>query len=213
MKKLLSLILSLILMLSLIPMAVSAADYSYGDYVLDHDTWYKVDDGSRREVDDQSTLTWLWAHYCGDMERILGHEPGKHKYSIQYNAKYHWYGCPCGCKVNMEPHIDPKDAPNDYCTCGYHFSDNADLVTLWVAGCPEIKNFKKATTEYTLNAYTYKDVKEVRISTRTFDSQATVELPEDLTLKEGTNVIPVKVIAENQKVTKTYTLTIIKESR
>ena len=61
-------------------------------------------------------------------------------------------------------------------------------------------------------AYTYKDVKEVKISTRTADSQATVELPEDLTLKEGTNVIPVKVIAENQKNTKTYTLTIIKES-
>ena len=34
----------------------------------------------------------------------------------------------------------------------------------------------------------------------------------DLTLKEGENVIPVKVTAGNQRDTKTYTLTIIKES-
>ena len=82
---------------------------------------------------------------------------------------------------------------------------------LFRSGCPPIKGFNKNKTEYTLNAYTYKDVKSVKISTRTFDSQATVELPEDLTLKTGTNTIPVKVTAENQKATKTYTLTIVKE--
>ena len=86
-------------------------------------------------------------------------------------------------------------------------------MTLWVNGCPPIENFSKDKTEYTLHAYTYKDVKSVKISTRTHDSEATVELPEDLTLKDGTNTIPVKVIAENQKDTKTYTLTIIKESK
>lgn len=110
----------------------------------------------------------------------------------------------------MEPHVDPKDAKDDYCTCGYHFSDNADLVTLWINGCPPIKNFNKNTTEYKLNAYTYKDVKQIKISSRTFDSEATVELPEDLTLKEGSNTFEIKVVAQNQKVTKTYTVTITK---
>ena len=64
--------------------------------------------------------------------------------------------------------------------------------------------------QYKLNAYTYKDVKEIQISTRTFDSEATVELPEDLTLKAGENKFEVKVTAENQKVTKIYTLIITK---
>ena len=212
MKKLISLILSMILAFSLIPVVASAASNSYKDYTLDHDSWFYVQNGVRTEVNDQATLSWLWANYCGEMERILGHEPGKHKYSVKYNNKYHWLGCPCGCQISMEPHVDPKDAENDYCTCGFHFSSNADLVTLWVDGCPCIKDFNKNTTEYTLEAYTYKDVKEVKISTRTADSQATVELPEDLTLKEGENVIPVKVTAGNQRDTKTYTLTIIKES-
>jgi hypothetical protein len=110
----------------------------------------------------------------------------------------------------MEPHMDPKDAEDDICTCGYQFSDNADLVTLWVDGCPPIKNFNKNITEYKLKAHTYKDVKEIKIATNTFDSEATVELPEDLTLKAGENKFDVKVIAENQKVTKTYTLIITK---
>ena len=127
-----------------------------------------------------------------------------------YNTKYHWIQFACGCKFDMESHVDPKDAADDTCTCGYRFSDNADLVTLWVNGCPPIKNFNKNTTEYKLNAYTYKDVKEIQISTKTFDSQATVELPQDLTLKAGENKFEVKVIAENQKNTKTYTLIITK---
>lgn len=212
MKKLISLILSMILVFSLIPVVASAASNSYKDYTLDHDSWFYVQNGVRTEVNDEATLRWLWANYCGEMERILGHEPGKHKYGVQFNTKYHWLGCPCGCKISMERHIDPKDAPNDTCTCGYRFSDNCDLVTLWFGGCEEIKDFNKNTTEYTLKAYTYKDFKEVKISAHTFDSEATVELPEDLTLKEGTNVFPVKVIAENQKNTKTYTVTVIKES-
>ena len=190
----------------------NAASNSYKDYSLDHNTWYYVQNGKRIEVNDQSTLTWLWANYCGEMTQILGHAPNKHEYTTKYNTKYHWLGCPCGCKISMERHIDPKDAPNDTCTCGYRFSDNCDLVTLWFGGCEEIKDFNKNTTEYTLKAYTYKDFKEVKISAHTFDSEATVELPEDLTLKEGTNVFPVKVIAENQKNTKTYTVTVIKES-
>ena len=128
------------------------------------------------------------------------HDLNDHEYGYASNTKYHWLQCACGCKLNIESHVDPKDATDDYCFCGYHFSDNADLVTLWVNGCPPIKNFNKNTTEYKLKAHTYKDVKEIKISTRTFDSEATVELPEDLTLKAGENKFDVKVISENQKV-------------
>ena len=129
------------------------------------------------------------------------------------NTVYHWIQYACGCKFNVEPHVDPKETDDDYCICGYHFSSNADLVTLWVDGCPPIKKFNKNTTEYELDAYTYKDVKEIKISTNTFDSEATVELPEDLTLKEGENKFEVKVVAENQKNSKVYTLIINKEAK
>ena len=126
------------------------------------------------------------------------------------NTEYHWIQYACGCKYNVEPHVDPKNAKDDTCICGYQFGDNADLVTLWVDGCPPIKSFKKNITEYKLKAHTYKDVKEIKIATTTYDSLATVELPEDLTLKSGENKFEVKVIAENQKNTKTYTLIITK---
>lgn len=209
MKKLISLLLVLMLVVSLIPMAVGAAEKP--TYELKGGKWYEVvTTATKTEVTDKTLLAKLWADYNADKGN---HEPGKHTYSVKYNNKYHWLGCPCGCKVAMEPHVDPKDAKNDYCTCGFHFSSNADLVTLWVDGCPVIKDFNKNKTEYTLKAYTYKDVKEVKISTRAYDSQSTVELPEDLSLKEGENVIPVKVTAGNQRDTKTYTLTIIKESK
>lgn len=175
MKKLITMLLALILVLSLIPVSAMAI------------------------IEQEPATTYQSPH------------PGKdHEYGYASNAKYHWMQCPCGCKISMEPHVDPKDAADDYCFCGYHFSSNADLVTLWVNGCPPIKNFDKNKTEYKLNAYTYKDVKEIKISTRTFDSEATVELPEDLTLKAGENKFDVKVISENQKVTKTYTLIITK---
>ena len=174
MKKLVSLLLALILVISLLPMAVSAAD--------NEDTTKK--------------------------------KPHVHKYNlVQHNLKYHWTACSCGLRIGVERHVDPLDTDDDICTCGMHFSDNADLVVLWVKGCEEIKDFDKNVTEYTLKTVSYKPVKEVKISTRTFNAQSTVELPEDLTLKEGTNVIPVKVIAGNQKNTKTYTLTIINERK
>ena len=136
----------------------------------------------------------------------LAHEFG----GYDCDTKYHWKECACGVKIGMEPHVDPLDTDDNYCICGYHFSDNADLVTLWVKGCPGIKYFNKNKTEYKLNAYTYKDVKEIKVATTTFDSEATVELPEDLTLKDGENKFEVKVTSENQKVTKVYTLNITK---
>lgn len=218
MKRIVSLLLALMLVVSLIPMTVSAAKVS----VYEIETVTEGSNGNYIGIKYDGTKVGLtkaeyaavlayWKSLCPTEPPY--HDPGKHEYTTKYNNKYHWLGCPCGCQISMEPHVDPKDAENDYCTCGFHFSSNADLVTLWVAGCPCIKDFNKNTTEYTLKAYTYKDVKKVKISTRTADSQATVELPEDLTLKEGENIIPVKVTAGNQRDTKTYTLTIIKESK
>lgn len=229
MKKSLSLLLALVLILSLIPMAASAAstpswfDFEKIEINPDNPTGTRPYlgtkyDGTKVEI-SYKTYEKMEAQYkawlISQEEKLAAanHEPNDHSFGIAYNTKYHWLSCPCGCEIDMEPHIDPKDAPNDYCVCGYHFSDNADLVTLWVKGCPPIKGFDKDKTEYTLKAYTYKDVKEIRISTRTFDSQATVELPEDLTLKDGENKFEIKVTSENQKVTKTYTLIITKEAK
>lgn len=209
MKKMISLLLALILVLSMIPMTASATDYR-----RDHNgNWWHVSDGSAVNAETAKQLEfqyWEWLAYLG---KVQNHDPNDHTMGWAYDTKYHWLQCGCGHKISMELHVDPLEAENDYCSCGYHFSDNADLVTLWVNGCPPIKDFDKNETKYALKAYTYKDVQEIEISTRTFDSQATVELPEDLTLKEGENTFEVKVTAENQKVTKTYVLKITKEAK
>ena len=219
MKKLVSLLLALVLVCSLIPMTAFAAfnPAEYKDIKPVGDKWYGYKPGDTEGTD----ITDEYNKYLAaqkddddddDAEPYLPHTTEDKIIGYGCDTKYHWKQCSCGCKIAMELHVDPKDTTDDTCICGYHFSDNADLVTLWVKGCPGIKYFDKNKTEYKLNAYTYKDVKEIKISTRTHDSEATVELPEDLTLKEGENKLEVKVIAENQKVTKTYTLIINKES-
>lgn len=224
MKKLLSMALTLLIILSLIPMSVSA--YSWQDFTkiepnpdpneaapyigTKHDN--TTVNLSQIDYDDLEAQYKAHLQHLEELMDAANHEPGQHKFNgYGSNTKYHWLQCACGCRISIELHVDPKDTSDDTCICGYHFSDNADLVTLWVNGCPPIKSFDKTKTEYKLNAYTYKDVKEIKISTRTYDSEATVELPEDLTLKDGENKFDVKVTAENQKVTKVYTLIINKE--
>ena len=139
------------------------------------------------------------------------HDPNDHSYNgYGFDTKYHWLECACGCKISMELHVDPKSTTDDVCTCGYQFSDNADLSVLWIDGAFPINNFNKDVTEYEVKAHTYKEFKEAKISTFTYDSEATVEYPKDLTLKAGKNVFEIKVTAENQKVTKTYTVTVVK---
>ena len=175
------------------------------------DKWKAYKEGSSELInitDDMNALI----HMLKD-DPIIVHGPNDHELGWNCNTKYHWKQCACGARFGEELHVDPLDTDDDYCICGYHFSDNADLVTLWIKGCPPIKNFNKNKTEYKLNAYTYKDVKEIKFSTRTHDVGATVELPEDLTLKEGENKFEVKVISENKKVTKVYTVIITKEAK
>lgn len=209
MKKTISLLLVLILVMSLVPMTAAATDYRRDS----EGVWYSISTGAQVDAATNQKLEYEYWEWLGAMEAAQGHPLNDHTLGWAFNAKYHWLQCGCGHKISMERHVDPKDAANDYCSCGYHFSSNADLVTLWVKGCAPIEDFDKNTTEYTLKAYTYKDVKEIKFATRTFDSEATVEYPEDLTLKEGENKFEVKVTAENQKVTKTYTVTIIKEAK
>lgn len=191
MKKMLSFLLALLLVISLLPVVASAETGKVPNT-----------SGGEPGTKEPKTSAPIPVYY---------HDPNAHDYDgYGCNTKYHWMLCACGCKISVEPHVDPKDAKDDYCICGYHFSDDADLVVLWIDGCPGIKKFDKNTTEYKLNAHTYKDVKEIRIVTKTNDSEATVELPEDLTLKSGENKFEIKVTSENQKVTKIYTVTVVK---
>ena len=205
MKKIMSILLAMVLALSLLPMTAAAETLKVldSDSTLQAAVSLKKEEGKDKDKHDKH-------HKHKRKPPVANHD---HEYSgYGSNPTYHWLQCACGCKISVEPHVDPLETDDDYCFCGYHFSDNADLVTLWVDGCPPIKKFNKDKTEYELDAYTYKDVKEIAISTNTFDSEATVELPEDLTLKAGQNKFEVKVIAENQKVTKVYTLIINKEA-
>jgi len=225
MKKLISLLLVLMLVMSVVPAASAESWFDFIKIEPNKDTTTaapyigtKYDNTTVKiSQKDYDAMVEQYKAYLEKQEALklaANHDLGKHSYNgYGSNTDYHWLECACGCKISMEPHVDPKDAPDDYCICGYHFSSNADLVTLWINGCPGIENFDKDTTEYKLNAYTYKDVKEIKIATRTHDSEATVELPEDLTLKEGENKFEVKVTSENQKVTKIYTVIITKEAK
>lgn len=222
MKKMMSLLLVLILVCSLLPLSAMAATTEEKVYVKNDSDgkWYElVGDKLGALVIDKDLIASLdkslKEYLAGKAkDRLPVHDANDHEFGYASNAKYHWLQCACGCKINMEPHVDPLDTTDDYCTCGYHFSDNAQLVTLWLKDCKELKNFRKDVYEYETDAYTYKDVNELkRIATRTFDSEATVELPEDLTLKEGENKIEIKVTAENKKVTQIYTVIVNKEAK
>ena len=215
MKKLISLMLALVLLCSLIPMTAFAAfnPAQYEKIMKIEGKWYGFNTGDDGWTDINSEMIAYLAQQSEENEVVLPHSSEDKIIGYGSNTKYHWKQCSCGCRFGEELHVDPKDTSDDTCICGYHFSDNADLVTLWVRGCPGIKYFDKNKTEYELDAYTYKDIQEIKISTRTHDSEATVELPEDLTLKEGENKFDIKVTAENQKVTKTYTVIITKEAK
>lgn len=132
--------------------------------------------------------------------------PHVHHYTTRYDRKMHWDGCNCGKKLNIEYHVDPATDEDSICTCGYKFSDNADLVTLWLANMVLEPRFNKATTEYNAAIHTHKEVTSTSIKVRTFDALATVELPSDLTIVDGMNVFEITVTAEDCKTTKTYTV-------
>lgn len=201
MKRLIALVLSLILICSLIPFSAFAEEITDPDQVED----VKPEDENKDdETEEKKEL---------DKKKVDHFALGEdHTFGWDYNLRYHWLACSCGCQLGMEPHVDPLTAEDDTCTCGYRFSDNADLVVLWIGGAYHIKNFNKNITEYKIKAHTYKDFEEVKIVARPFQAGATIEYPEDLTLNEGENVYEIKVTSENKKVTKIYKVTVVKES-
>ena len=221
MKKLISLMLALVLICSLIPMTTFAA-FNPADYkiiVSEGKKWIGYKEGDTVGIggtDVTEDFNKFLAQQAKDDDggAYLPHSSEDKIVGYGCDTKYHWWQCSCGCKIGMERHVDPKNTTDDTCVCGYHFSDDADLVTLWLDGCLGLEDFRKDVYEYETKAYTYKDVQKIkRIATRTHDSQATVELPKDLTLKEGENKFEIKVTAENQKVTNIYTVTVIKEAK
>ena len=213
MKKLISLLLALLLVCSLLPMAVSAETSPSDDTSKSSATQREEKKGGRGDKKRKDRKDKKDKH--GKHKGKAAEPAHDHEYNgYGSNPTYHWLECACGCKLNVEPHVDPLDTDDDYCYCGYHFSDDADLVTLWLQDCKGLTNFRKDVYEYETDAYTYKEVNEIkRIATRTNDSEATVEIPEDLTLKEGKNKIEIKVTAENKKVTKVYTVIVNKEPK
>lgn len=205
MKRIIAFVLSLILIGSLIPFTALAAQP-----VLPSNPEYAGP--PKAEEDEMEDLVEKVPEDLLPKKNDNSHPGEDHTLGWAYDTKYHWLECACGCRIGMELHVNPLDTEDDTCTCGYHFSDNADLVVLWIGGAFPIKNFNKNVTEYTIKAHTYKDFEEVKISAFPFDCCSTIEYPEDLTLHEGENVYEIKVIAENQKNIKTYTVTVVKES-
>lgn len=134
------------------------------------------------------------------------YEPHYHDYRIGYNRFYHWEACACGSVLSSGKHVDPATDDDSICTCGYKFSNNADLVTLYLSDMVLAPRFHKETTEYNAAVHTYKEVTSTNISYATFDALATVELPASNAIQEGMNVFEITVTAEDRKTTKTYTV-------
>lgn len=134
----------------------------------------------------------------------------KHKYKPGYNRIYHWSICECGKTTNEIRHVDPAKDNDKICTCGYHFNDNAQLTTLWFDGVNLSPRFTKDITEYTGETVTWKDVTATTITAKPFDALAQIELPEDLTIREGANRFEIHVTAEDRTTKQTYTVVIVK---
>lgn len=224
MKKILSALLVLVLLLSALPMAASAAKVEISGYENathiqqagsgKYVTTFTYADGSTIvSYDGTITSSNKKGFAAGDTISCVA-DNGKqvyiaahiHDYEWTVNRDGHFNGCKCGAKHNFQEHTMGADGR---CVCGYKFMDNADLTVLWMSGIKLSPSFKKDVTEYE-GKLLVKDLKETKISVFSFDAKATVELPKDLTLKDGKNVFEVKVTAEDGKTTKTYTVTVEK---
>jgi len=133
-----------------------------------------------------------------------------HHYRPGYNRIYHWSICACGDTTNEVRHVDPATDSDKICTCGYKFSDNADLTTLWLTNMVLSPKFNKGVTEYVGQVRTHYDVKSTKITAKSFDALASVELPENLEIHEGANKFEITVTAENTVAKKTYTVIAVK---
>lgn len=152
------------------------------------------------------TSAWLqrWANLA---EYYVLHT---HDYRQVYNRLHHWMACRCGRTYGKAPHTDPATLKEKICYCGYHFSNNCDLTTLWLKNMTLTQRFNRQTTDYTANVFTYKEVSKTSITATPFDALATVELPDNLEIQDGRTVFEITVTAEDRETTKTYTVTAIK---
>ena len=221
MKKTISLLLVLVMILATIPLGASAAEdwawrlitrdtteyhYEDGTYVIyDNSKGWILDSthpGYKTQVTDQ--------YNPGDPDYIItNYNVHDHVFGWEISRDGHYLGCYCGLrKGNIIPHDAIEDAVDGRCVCGYKYVDDATLNVLWISGVKLDKAFDPDTTEYKatlLNA----DTEAVNISAFTTDAKAGLEVSGDMILKSGTNTITLKVTAETGT-ENTYTVTIEK---
>lgn len=152
--------------------------------------------------------TDAWKNTWGTIH--LFYEKHEHSYAPSHNRKAHWMGCACGSFYGKAPHVDPAKDEDKICTCGYQFSSNADLTTLWFTDIRFDERFKSDVTEYTAKTVDYYDVTSTKITANLCDGMATLSMPDSTAIKEGSNTFKLVVTAEDKTTTKTYTVTVIK---
>lgn len=153
--------------------------------------------------------TTTWEKKWGETIAVY-YTAHSHSYKAGYNRIYHWSICACGATTNEVRHVDPATDADKICTCGYEFNDNAQLSTLWLANMNLSPRFTKDVTEYVGEVVTYMDVTSTSITARPYDALSKIELPEDLTIREGANKFEIHVIAEDKTTTQTYTVIAVK---
>lgn len=221
MKKTISLLLALVLLLSLVPMGACAAEGWAWRLITRDTTEYHYEDGTYVIYDNskdwiiESTNPAYQAqvtdkYNTGDPDYIItNYEIHDHTFGWEISRDGHFLGCHCGLrKGNIIPHDDVKDAVDGRCVCGYKYVDDATLNVLWISGVKLDKAFKPGTTEYKATLLN-KDAEAVNISAFTTDAKAQLEVSGDMILKAGTNTITLKVTAETGT-ENTYTVIIEK---
>ena len=222
MKKTISLLLVLVLLLSLIPMGAAAAENWAWKLITQNTTEYHYEDGTY--VIYANKNGWILESTHPDYKSQISEQynPGDpdpiitlydpthvHLFGQEISRDGHFIGCICGVrKGSITPHVDPKDAVDGRCTCGYEYVGNAKLSVLWISGVKLDKPFQSGVNEYKATLVN-KEAKAVDISAFTMDDKAQLEVSGDMILKAGTNTITLKVTAEDGT-ENTYTVTIEK---
>ncbi len=136
----------------------------------------------------------------------------KHRYIPSYNRTFHWNICSCGSTTNAVYHVDPAQDADKICTCGYVFSNNTQLTTLWLTNVRFDTPFNKDIREYTAKVvdYGYNDPTSTIITATPFDALATLTMPESRELKEGVTKFEFHLLAEDKTTAGTYTVTVLK---
>lgn len=150
-----------------------------------------------------------WKKTWGNTIKVV-YTNHSHDFDFGFNRIYHWRICDCGHTTDEVRHVDPLKDTDKICSCGYAFSNNADLTTLWLSNMVLSPNFTKENANYTAKVHTYLDVNSTKITAHPFDALAKVELPENLEIHEGANKFEIKVTAEDKTTTKIYTVIAVK---